>query len=154
VTSNRPREIENPVTGEILCFTRTAAETGGELLVMENRWTRADHQVPPHVHPGIEERWRVLEGTVGYRIGAKELILGVDESVVAPPGTPHSSWNEGDDPVSLRIEMRPALRWEEFVRQLFALAGEDFRDTAAERSVTELLTEFAPEIALYPGGQP
>jgi len=50
--------------------------------------------------------------------------------------------------------MRPALRWEEFVRQLFALAGEDFRDTAAERSVTELLTEFAPEIALYPGGQP
>ena len=43
----------------------------------------------------------------------------------------------------MQIEMRPALRWEEFVRQLFALASESLEGDTAQRSVTELLTEFA-----------
>ncbi len=48
----------------------------------------------------------------------------------------------------MRIEMRPALRWEEFVRQLFALASEGLEGQEAQRSVTELLTEFSDEIDL------
>ena len=48
----------------------------------------------------------------------------------------------------MRIEMRPPLRWEDFVRQLFALASEGLEGRTAQRSVDELLTEFAPEIVL------
>jgi hypothetical protein len=48
----------------------------------------------------------------------------------------------------MRIEMRPPLRWEEFVRQLFALASEGLEGDQAQRSVEELLTEFAAEIEL------
>jgi hypothetical protein len=55
--------------------------------------------------------------------------------VVVPPGTRHVAWNPTSDEVRLRIEMRPALRWREFVERLFG--GED---------PVALLREFTREI--------
>lgn len=142
------RIVRNAVTGEEVRFVRTAQETGGELLVMEDRWTRPGHEVPRHCHPGIEERWTVIQGKIAYSIDGVETIAGPGDTVVAPAGTPHSARDAGDGEVLVQIQMRPALRWEHFVRQLFALAGEDFDDEAAARSFRELFQEFAPEIEL------
>jgi hypothetical protein len=58
---------------------------------------------------------------------------------VAPAGAPHLAWNPTDEPVRLRIEMRPALRWQELVERLFA--GE---------SPAALLREFPRELAPPP----
>jgi mannose-6-phosphate isomerase-like protein (cupin superfamily) len=152
--SERSREIHNTATGETVRFVRTAGETGGELLVMEAHWTDTGHKTPVHVHPAMEERWRVLEGEVGFRIGGHELTAGPGDTAIAKPGVPHENWNRGSGPAVMRIEMRPALRWEEFIRQLFALASESLEGDAAERSVTELLTEFATEIELPSNAEP
>ena len=148
IAPGRPREIRNDATGETVRFTRTADETGGELLVMEAHWSRADHVTPAHVHPAMEERRHVLQGRVRFRIGDDELTASSGESVAAPAGVLHTNWNAGGVPARMRIEMRPPLRWEEFVRQLFALASESLDGQQAERSVNELLTEFADEIEL------
>lgn len=144
------REIENGLTGERVRFVLTAEETGGELLVMENHWSRPDHRLPPHRHPQMEERWTVIEGQVAYVIGGEEHLVGPGESVIAPAGVTHWSRNAGDGPVLVRVEMRPACRWEEFLRQLFALASEGFEGETAQRSATELFTEFTPEVELIP----
>ncbi|MDQ3729938.1 MAG: cupin domain-containing protein [Actinomycetota bacterium] len=148
--SSREQIIENAATGERVRFVRTAEETGGELLVMEDRWTRPGHVVPRHIHPGIEERWTVIEGRVAYTVDGTETIAGPGDSVVAPAGSPHSARNAGNGEVLVRIEMRPPLRWEDFVHQLFALAGENLDDEVAARSLSELFSEFAPEIELAP----
>jgi mannose-6-phosphate isomerase-like protein (cupin superfamily) len=148
------REIHNAATGETVRFVRTAEETGGELLVLEAHWTDPGHATPAHVHPAMEERWRVLEGEVGFRIGAHEMTAGPGDTVIARPGVLHTNWNQGGVPAVMRIEMRPALRWEEFVRQLFALASESLEGDEAQRSVTELLTEFAAEIELPSNANP
>jgi quercetin dioxygenase-like cupin family protein len=150
IGSERPREVENALTGETVRFIRTGDETGGELLVMEAHWSSPKHETPAHVHPAMEERWHVLEGRVGFRIGDEEVTAGPGEQVSAPPGVLHTNWNVGGGPALMRIEMRPPLRWEEFVRQLFALASEGLEGAVAQRSVTELLSEFAPEIELAP----
>ena len=152
IGAERSREVHNALTGETVCFARTTEETGGELLVMEAHWSSPKHQTPPHVHPAMEERWRVLEGRVGFRIADEELVAEQGASVSAPAGTQHANWNLGDGPALLRIEMRPALRWEEFVRQLFALASEGLEGAEAQRSVAELLSEFRPEIELSATG--
>jgi hypothetical protein len=102
----------------------------------------------------MEERWRVLEGEVAFRIGAHEMTAGPDDTVIARAGVLHTNWNQGGVPAVMRIEMRPALRWEEFVRQLFALASESLEGEEARRSVTELLTEFAAEIELPSNANP
>lgn len=146
--------VVNRATGERIRFMLTAADTGGELLVMEDHWTRPGHVVPRHVHPGIEERWTVIEGRVAYSVDGVETVAGPGDSVVAPPGVPHSARDAGDGEVVVRIVMRPALRWEDFVRQLFALAGEDLDEDSAARASIELFGEFQPEIELAPGDAP
>jgi quercetin dioxygenase-like cupin family protein len=133
--------VENAATGERITFVRTAADSGGELLVMDSVWTRPGHRAAEHVHPGMEERWQVVAGRAAFRIGDEEHELGPGETVVAPPGTPHLAWNPTAGEVRLRIEMRPALRWEEFVERLFA--GE---------SPAALVGEFSREIAPPPAG--
>ena len=130
-------EVENAATGERVVFIRTAADTGGELLEMENVWTRADHATAPHVHPGMTETWEVLSGRARFLIGDEEAVAGPGEALVAPPGVPHRAWNESGGETRLRITMRPALRWEEFVVRMFA-------DPAR---VLELLPEYPREIA-------
>jgi quercetin dioxygenase-like cupin family protein len=143
------REIENPATGERIVFRRTAIETGGELLEMDDFWTRPDHQTPEHIHPEMEERWEVIAGRVGFRIDGVERTLGRGETIVAPPGSSHTSWNVGGGPAQLRIQMRPALRWQEFVERLFALARDGRTNAEGEldpKALVALLAEFGREI--------
>jgi quercetin dioxygenase-like cupin family protein len=136
------RVIENPITGEQILFRRTAAETDGELLEMDDYWARTDHQTPEHVHPAMEERWDVIAGEVRFEIGGVTQTATAGDTVVAPPGTPHCACNVGPEPAHLRIQMRPALRWQEFVERLFAL------DASEPDSVATLMREFRSEIAL------
>ena len=130
--------IENRVTGERITFVTTAADSGGEVVAMDSVWPRPGSRAIEHVHPAAEERWEVAAGRAGFRIGGEERFAGPGEVVVAPPGTPHVAWNAGEDEVRVRIELRPALRWEEFAERLFR--GDE--DPAA------LLAEFTPEIEL------
>ena len=127
--------IENPRTGEQIEFV--PGPPG--VLVMLATWTRAGHRALEHVHPGMEERWEVLEGRAAFRIDGVEVEASAGSMVVAPPGRRHLAWNPTDGPVRLRIEMRPGLRWQEFTTRLFS--GDD---------AGALLAEFADEVQLPP----
>src|SRR3954463_12665110 len=106
--------VENPATGERVTFVKTAADTGGELLVLELEWPRPGERAPEHVHPEAEERYEVIEGRAAFRVPGHERIAGPGEQVTVPPGTPHLAWNPTSEAVRLKVEFRPALRWEEF----------------------------------------
>ncbi len=128
--------IENPRTGEQIEFVVQTPE----LLAMDVRWTRPGHRAVEHIHPQMEERFEVREGRAAFRFGGeggREQEAGPGEVVVVPPGTVHLAWNPTEDPVRLRIEMRPALRWAEFTERFFA--GED---------PLVLLEEFSREVVL------
>jgi len=128
------REFTNPQTGERV----TIVSETPDLLQMDVVWPRPGHRAAAHIHPEMEERYEVVSGTAAFRIGeAEEHIAGEGEVVAVPPGTRHLAWNPTDAPVHLRIEMRPALRWAQFVERLFA--GED---------PVALLREFSREITV------
>lgn len=131
--------IENERTGEQLRFIIESAE----LLQMEVTWTRPGHRAVRHAHPGMEERWEVLDGRAAFEIDGVLIEAGAGTSVVAPKGRPHLAWNPTEGAVTLRIEMRPALGWAEFTRRFFA--GDD---------PAELLREFSDEIVLAPVDPP
>jgi mannose-6-phosphate isomerase-like protein (cupin superfamily) len=146
-------ELLNPLTGERIVFVRTAADTDGELLEMDDFWTRPGHRAPEHVHPGMQERWEIVAGMACFRIAGVERTAGPGELVVAPPGVPHRAWNPGEQPVHLRIQMRPALRWEQFVERLFALANDAHSNGSSvldPPALLALLREFPREIAPAP----
>jgi mannose-6-phosphate isomerase-like protein (cupin superfamily) len=129
--------VVNRATGERVTFVKTAADTGGELLELELVWPRPGERAPAHVHPEMEERYEVVSGTAAFRIGGHEQTAGPGEVVTVPPGTTHRAWNPTDEEVRLKVEFRPALRWEEFVVRLFA----------GEEPVADLMREFRREIA-------
>lgn len=143
-------ELWNPLTGERIVFLQTAADTGGELLEMDDFWTRPGPRTPAHVHPGMQERWEILMGVARFRIDGVESTADPGELVLVAPGTPHQAWSSGERPVHVRIQMRPALRWEQFVARLFALASEAHCAGASvpdPRALLALLREFPQEIA-------
>src|SRR6478736_3392523 len=68
--------IENPVTGERLVFRQTSNETGGEAVVIETYVQPGGFVAAAHVHPVQEERFQVLRGTVGFKVGGRKLVAG------------------------------------------------------------------------------
>ncbi|HVC07919.1 MAG TPA: cupin domain-containing protein [Solirubrobacterales bacterium] len=149
------RQIANPATGERIVFLRTAEDTDGELLEMDDFWADVDHRTPEHIHPAMEERWEVISGWVKFEIGGVERTVGPGDSIAAPPGTPHCARNVGEEPAQLRIQMRPALRWQEFVERLFALAASgqgDPRRMPDPDSLPALMREFRREVTPVPPG--
>ena len=127
--------IENPRTGEQV---ERVAETP-EVLTMLTTWTRPGHRAIEHIHPIMEERFEVLEGRAAFRIDGVEIEAAAGSVVIAPPGRRHLAWNPTDEPVRLRIEMRPALRWWSFTTRFFA--GDD---------PIALLDEYRDEVVLPP----
>jgi mannose-6-phosphate isomerase-like protein (cupin superfamily) len=116
--------IENPITGERIVFRQTSRETGGAAVVIECFVQPTGFVAATHVHPQQEERFEVVRGSVGFRVGREELIAGPGERLTVPAGTAHRFWNAGDDEAHFVCEVRPALQFEQLLETMFELAAD------------------------------
>lgn len=117
-------EFEHP-NGERLKFTKTSAETNGELLEMEAVYQPHSEPPPLHYHPAQEEQFEVLAGEFRVRIGERERTYQVGETFTVPPNTPHWMHNLSDEDGRLRWQIRPALKSQDFFATLWGLAADD-----------------------------
>jgi mannose-6-phosphate isomerase-like protein (cupin superfamily) len=115
--------LENPVTGEMLVFRRTSVETAGECVVVETIVRPHGFVAAAHVHPHQTERFEVLAGRIGIRIGDRSLTAKPGDVAVVPPGTPHRFWNAGQEEARFLCEIRPALQFESLIETMFTLAA-------------------------------
>jgi quercetin dioxygenase-like cupin family protein len=116
--------LENPVTGEVLVFHRTAEETNRESVLVETIVRPDGFVAAAHVHPYQAERFEVIEGLLGLRVGEQEMLAGAGDVAVVPPGTPHRFWNAGRTEARFLCEVRPALQFESLIETMFTLAAE------------------------------
>jgi quercetin dioxygenase-like cupin family protein len=116
--------LENPVTGERLVFRKTSRDTGGQAVVFEIFVQPNGFVAAAHVHPSQEERFEILRGSVGFKIGRKKLVAGPGQRIGIPAGTPHKFWNAGDDEAHFVCEVRPALQFEQLIETMFSLAAD------------------------------
>jgi quercetin dioxygenase-like cupin family protein len=116
--------IENPVSGERITFRETAADTNGELLVIDLELGPDGHVPGMHVHPSQEERFEVTDGVMRFKMGREKVIATPGDVIVVPPGVRHKFANAGDERAHARVEVRPALRMEELFETTVALARE------------------------------
>ena len=115
--------LENPVTGEVLVFHRTAEQTDGESVLVGTIVRPHGFVAAAHVHPYQSERFEVLAGLLGLRFGDQELLAGPGEVAVVAPGTPHRFWNAGESEARFLCEVRPALQFESLIETMFTLAA-------------------------------
>jgi len=116
--------IVNPVTGERLVFRQTTRETGGDAVVVETYLQPNGFVASAHVHASQEERFQVLRGSVGFKVGRHKSVLGPGQRVTVPAGTAHRFWNAGDDVAEFVCEIRPALQFESLIETMFGLAAD------------------------------
>jgi mannose-6-phosphate isomerase-like protein (cupin superfamily) len=116
--------LENPVTGEILIFHRTSRDSGGEAVLVETIVRPDGFVAAAHVHPHQTERFEVLEGRLGLRVGDEEVLAGPGDVMTVEPGTPHRFWNAGEGEARFLCEVRPALEFESLIETMFTLAAE------------------------------
>jgi quercetin dioxygenase-like cupin family protein len=114
--------FENLVTGERAVIRIGTKETGGELLVADLYIRPGGAVMGEHTHPAIEERFTVLRGQVGFRLSGRAAIAEPGVTLPAPPGVPHNWWNAGPEEALVRVEVRPATRFDAFIRNAFGLA--------------------------------
>ena len=122
----RPGQVmENPVSGEDrIVFTKTAQQTGGELFELEVFIRAGAPGTPEMVHSLQDESFKILSGSLDFRIGGHERRLNAGESLLIPKGTPHNWWNESNEEAHALVELRPALRSEEFFANFYGLCSE------------------------------
>jgi quercetin dioxygenase-like cupin family protein len=106
----------------IRSFASVMVSRHGELLRMEI-WTGPNGGVlAEHVHPGLQERYEVLEGEVTFRVDRKLRRAGPGERLVVPAGVPHSFENTGRGIAHLIVEADPALELRELIEDGVRLA--------------------------------
>ena len=119
---------DNPVTGERAIVRVGTDETDGGRLVIDMQARPGAAGAGEHIHPSIDERFTVLRGRVGVSIDGRRSIAGPGESVHIPPGVAHDWWNAGEEEAHLVVEIQPAARFEEMLRNLLGLAQDGRTD--------------------------
>ena len=114
--------IENPITGERIVFNKTSAETNGEAVEIEVYVRPGGVVAAAHVHPYQTERFEVIAGRIGMKLGRRSLEAGPNDIVVVEPGTPHKFWNAGDEELRFVTVIKPALQFERLLETMFGLA--------------------------------
>src|SRR4051812_31071539 len=118
----RPGEtIEAPNMGMRVTCRESAASSGGEVLRFDLRMHGGATPPQMHVHPHQEERITVVSGSVRSRSGDGDRVLSAGDTVVSPPGEPHTVGPAGNEDVEMVAELRPALGYEGFIERSFAL---------------------------------
>jgi mannose-6-phosphate isomerase-like protein (cupin superfamily) len=132
-------------------FRKTARETAGASLVFDFYLAPRGRVPGLHVHPKLEERWRVLAGCAGARIGRRRHRAEAGEQLVVPAGAPHTLWNEGREELHILNEFRPALDMEGFLEAFLGLAARGKVSRSGippARQMAALLHSYRDEIAL------
>lgn len=116
--------LENAVTGEVLIFHETAAQSGGEFVRVETIVEPNGFVAAAHVHPFQTERFNMLDGTIEFRVGGETVQAAAGDELIVPPGTPHRFRNVGDEEARFLLDVRPALKFESLIETMFTLAAE------------------------------
>src|SRR5262245_49707822 len=107
-----------------MTFVETAADTGGERVVIELRADPGGSVAAAHVHPSQWETFSVVSGKMGAKVAGREAELGPGQVLGVSPGVPHAWWNAGEDELVFRCEIRPALQFESLIETMFSLAAD------------------------------
>lgn len=130
--------IENPVTGEKIIFLETSKDTGGKYVRYEYYAKPNSPISPEHFHPKAEERFEVIRGTVTFKIDGKERVAGPGDSAVIQAGVCHTGWNNGNEEIFLKSEIRPAMNFEDYYATCFYVAQRGKTDKKGMPNVLQL----------------
>jgi quercetin dioxygenase-like cupin family protein len=113
---------ENPVTGERAKVVELPWQNPERRVVAELTAGVGSRVVGEHRHPGIVERFEVLQGELTVRLDGTASILSEGQASEVRPGHWHDWWNAADTDALVRVEVTPGERFMHAIETLFGLA--------------------------------
>lgn len=115
-------ELVNPVTGEYsrvleLPWQNPEGRASAELLAVVG-----SRVLGAHLHPGITEKFTVLEGELTVQLDGTTQKLVEGQSAEVKPGSWHDWWNAADHDARVLVEVTPGARFAHMIETLFGLA--------------------------------
>ena len=104
-----------------VAFKLWSRDTGGAFSIVEHPFP-VGAIAPPHVHTREDEYSIVLDGTMGFRSGEREVVLGAGGYIRKPRGEMHSMWNGGGTPARI-IELIAPGGFERYFRDVADLVA-------------------------------
>jgi quercetin dioxygenase-like cupin family protein len=117
------RPFFNPATGEWIEYTTVAEDSHGELVRFTWR-SMPGGVISEHVHPHQEERFTIVSGEASFTLDGEPITATAGDTIVVPPGVPHSEGNLGTVEITGVVELRPALHTKEFHEALAGLVAD------------------------------
>jgi quercetin dioxygenase-like cupin family protein len=134
----RGEVYENPATGIKAVILVGTEETEGEQLVVDLYARKCGAGSVLHLHPVIHERLTVVSGRVGLALDGVISIAEVGSTIEIPPGQAHRWWNAGIYEAQVRMDIRPAARFEDFMRNCIGLAQDGKTDPMGMPNLLQL----------------
>jgi quercetin dioxygenase-like cupin family protein len=78
--------------------------------------------VAPHTHDRQDQVSYVLDGTLGFRVGAADVSVPAGGAIFRPRGIPHAVWNAGPEPARMLELSTPGREIESFFREFDQLS--------------------------------
>ena len=117
------RPFFNSATGEWIEYSVIADGSDGALVRF--KWRSVPGGViTEHVHPHQEERFTILAGEAHFTLNGEDRTAFAGETIVVPPGVPHSEGNTSSVEIEGVVELRPALLTKEFHEALAGLVAD------------------------------
>jgi len=113
---------ENPITRERATIVELPHQNPERRAVAELLALVGARVVGEHRHPGIIERFTILEGELTVKRNGKTSILREGETATIEPNVWHDWWNAGDRDARVRVEVTPGERFAHMIETLFGLA--------------------------------
>ncbi|GII55941.1 cupin [Planotetraspora thailandica] len=102
-------------------FKLYSRDNNGEVAIVEHPFA-VGTITAPHRHTREDEHSIVLEGEIGFRSDADEVVLGPGGYITKPRGQMHAMWNAGTVPGRI-IEVITPGGFENYFRELSELLG-------------------------------
>ena len=102
---------------------------------------------PEHIHTSFSERFIVAEGTLSLLADGEVRELGLSESFLVSPGTPHKPFNQTNKPVVVRGPLTKEYGIPEpfsvFLMQVYGFFDEDPANKQAPKAILQM-SRFSP----------
>lgn len=119
------RTFVNPVIKDTITFLQTASESGGRVTAAEITLMPGGSN-PLHYHKTYAETFTAIEGTLGVKLGKKEIkILKPGETHTVLPMQVHCFFNPTDSVIRFKVELRPGHEgFENSIKIIYGLAAD------------------------------
>ncbi|WP_018923540.1 cupin domain-containing protein [Salsuginibacillus kocurii] len=119
------RSITHALTGEVITFLETTAETNGEYLLIKVDLPPGGDGPLKHYHLAFEEAFEVIEGELELIVGDELIILEAGGTRTVPKTVHHQFKNASvNQPVSFHVKITPPHEFEDSMRMLYGIIAD------------------------------